>query len=273
MLKSKVGASLLFGLLSATASQADSISYFLDQSNRLADGINYLQVTISDERAPGVIDFRVEALQPLIDLAGDGFGIDMFAFNVLGGVGAEARKVGLLPEDWRARNGGRMDGFGLYDIKVAAEKGKGHDDSDKKNGKGHDKFGVDRDYYFGRDRDSFGKGKGNGHGDGPNVQQPLTFSIAGVSLDTIFSYIDLSTGRAPEGFSLFSARVTGLNLGDCDVAKSSKGGSSGGKCDTTSAYFGGVNPVPAPPAIWLLGTAIAGLVVRRLRSGRAVATA
>jgi hypothetical protein len=268
MLKPKVGAALLIGFLSATtASQADSVSYFLDQSNTLADGINYLQVTISDERAAGVIDFKVEALQPLIDLAGDGFGIDMFAFNVLGGVGAEARNVGLLPEDWRARNGGRMDGFGLYDITTAAGIGKGHDDADKKNGNGHD-------YYFGRDRDSFGRnGKGYGHGNGPNVQQPLTFSIAGVSLDTIFSYIDLSTGLTPEGFSLFSARVTGLNLGDCDVAKSSGGGSSGGTCDTRSAYFGGVNPVPAPPAIWLLGTAIVGLVVRRLRSGRAIATA
>lgn len=245
MLKSKVGAALLIGLLSATTSQADSISYFLDQSNRLADGINYLKVTISDDgEKEGAINFTVEALQPLIDLAGDDFGIDRFGFNVVGGVGAEAKNVSLLPDDWRARNGGRMDGFGLFDITLGV-KSKGHNDDDKTNGKGHEEHG---------------NGKGLGHGGGLNVQQPLTFSITGVTFDDILSYVGLSTGNAPEGFSLFSARVTGLNLGDCG------GGKGSGKCDTTSAYFGGVNAVPAPPAIWLLGTAIAGLVVRRLRS-------
>jgi hypothetical protein len=248
-------AAVLIGLLYATTSQAGSVSYFLDQSNRLSDGVNYLLVTISDDGKDGAINFTVEALQPLLDLAGDKFGIQMFGFNVLGGVGAEARNVSALPDDWKARNGGRMDGFGLFDITLGT-KSRGHDDSDKKNGKGHEEHG---------------NGKGLGHNGGLNLQQPLTFSITGVKLDDILSYVDLSSGHAPEGFSLFSAQVSGLLLGDCG----SKGGDkSSGKCGLGSAYFGGnTNAVPAPPAIWLLGTAVAGLVVRRFRGSRAAATA
>ena len=253
MPKSKIWVALLIGLLSATTSQAGSISYFLDQSNRLADGVNYLLVTISDEGKEGTIDFKVEALQPLIDLAGDNFGIQMFGFNVVGGTGAEARNVSSLPDKWRAQNGGRMDGFGLFDITLQAKR-RGHDDSEKENGKGHDEHG---------------NGKGLGHDGGLNLQQPLTFSITGVSFDELLSYVDLSTGYAPEGFSLFSARVSGLMPGDCGGEKDGYGG----KCDTTSAYFGGTSAVPAPPALWLLGTGIAGLVVRRFRGARAAATA
>ena len=251
MLKPTLAAALTIGLLSATASQASSV-YYLDQSNKLADGINYLQVTISDDRAPGVIDFSVKALQPLLDLAGDNFGIDKFAFNIVGGVSAEASDVDLLPAGWRARDGGRMDGFGLFDVRL--------------------------------------KGRGNAR------QDPLTFSITGVDLDTIQSYIDLSTGRAPQGFSLFAAHVSGLNLGDCkggdsedngtkgplgvssgkgdDGKGGGKGGHDGGKKCVTSAYFGdNTSAVPAPPALWLLGTAIGGLAVRRFRRAKTQGTA
>lgn len=243
MFKHKLAANLIAGLLTgfvfAAPSQAATVSYFLNQSNTLADGINYLQVTISDEGAPGSIDFKVEALKPLLDLAGDNFGIQKFAFNILGGVGAEASDVDALPENWRARNGGRMSGFGLFDVRL--------------------------------------QGKGNSR------QDPLTFSITGVTLDTILSYVDLSTGRSPQGFSLFAAHVAGFNLGNCgDTGGGGKddkddkgkkgpfsGKEGGGQC-VTSAYFGGsANAVPAPPAVWLLATGIAGLAVRRFRSAKA----
>ncbi len=236
MKNAKIAAALLTGLFMASSSQAASVSYFLDQSNKLADGINYLKVTIADG-AEGSVDFTVEALQPLLDLAGDNFGIQKFGFNILGGVAAEADDVSALPENWRARNGGRMDGFGLYDVTL--------------------------------------KGKGK------NRQDPLTFSIDGVTLDTILSYVDLSTGRSPQGFSLFSAKVSGFDFGDCDSGgkDDKKGpygldGGKGGKC-VHSAYFGGVTEmgaVPAPPAVWLLGTAVAGLAVRRFRTAKATAT-
>jgi hypothetical protein len=221
----------MVALLATSSANAASISYYLDQSNKLADGINYLQVTIDDEGEAGVINFTVTALAPLLELAGDNFGIQKFAFNILGGIGAEAKDVDALPENWRARNGGRMDGFGLFDVKLQ------------------------------------GKGK--------NRQDPLTFSIAGVDLDTITSYVDLSTGRAPQGFSLFSAHVAGFNFGECGIEYD---GGGDGKSDplgskakpktkkddcVTSAFFGGNTAVPAPPAVWLLGTAVAGLVGRR----------
>lgn len=255
MLKSKVAVALLIGLAFASTSQAASVSYYLDQSNQLADGVNYLRVTISDERLPGVIDFTVEALQPLLDLAGNHFGIQKFAFNILDGVGAEASDVNALPEHWWVRNGGRMDGFGRYDITL--------------------------------------------QGTGNSRQDPLTFSITGVDLDTIQSYVDLSTGLSPQGFSLFAVHVAGFNFGNCgggggdhhegsssrsggygglqvqtrhvqglSGSDGSDDGSHGGGC-ITSAFFGGTNAVPAPPALWLLGTAVAGLVVRRLRSAKA----
>ncbi len=245
-LKHGLLATLAAAVLVTTPGQAAVISYFLDQSNELDDGINYLQVTISDERESGVIDFTVQALQPLLDLAGDKFGIQKFAFNVLGGVGMEARDVEGLPSGWRARNGGRMDGFGLFDITV---QGSG-------NGR----------HFFGHG--GYGKHKGRG-----TPQDPLTFSIEGVDLDTVLSYVDLSSGRSPQGFSLFSAQVVGLDLGNCggNVTPSTYGGGGHGghhKC-VTSAYFGGTSAVPAPPAVWLLGTAVAAVAVRRFRKANA----
>jgi hypothetical protein len=221
-MKLKIAAGLLMGLSFASSSQAASISYFLDQSNKLADGINYLKVTIDDEGALGAINFTVEALQPLLDMAGPNFGIQKFGFNVLGGVGAEADNVDA-PGGWRARNGGRMDGFGLFDVTL--------------------------------------KGRGN------KRQDPLTFSITGVDLDTIQSYIDLSSGRSPQGFSLFSAHVAGFDLCEGDSYPADKKSYGGCSHHVSSAYFGGNQVVPAPPAIWLLGTAIAGLAVRRFRAG------
>jgi hypothetical protein len=214
MARSYFSAALLICLFSATTSQAASVSFYLDQSNRLADGVNYLQVTIADG-ADGAIDFTVTALQPLLDKAGSNFGIERFAFNVVGGTAAERSDITGMPSRWRARNGGRMDGFGLFDIQV----------------------------------DALGRRQ---------AQDPLTFSITGVDLDTVLSYVDLSSGRAPEGFSLFSARVVGLDADWC-------GPEVTGAC-VRHAFFGGsVEAVPAPPAIWLLGTAIVGLAGRRLR--------
>jgi hypothetical protein len=215
MAKRHFAAALLIGLFGASAVQAASVSFFLNQSNRLPDGVNYLQVTIADGSA-GAVDFTVTALQPLLDIAGDNFGIQKFAFNVVGGTGATRRSVTDLPARWRAANGGRMPGFGLYDMTVS--------------------------------------------GSARTRQDSLTFSITGVTLDTVLSYVDLSTGRSPEGFSLFSAHVLGLASGSCNSRR--------GPC-IRQAYFGGniaaVEAVPAPPAIWLLGTAVAALAGRRLR--------
>ena len=158
--------------------------------------------------------------------AGDNFGIQRFAFNIVGGTATERRDITALPTDWRARNDGRMAGFGRFDITL------------------------------------------NGRGKPDSRQDPLTFSISGVSLDTILSYVDLSTGRSPEGYSFFSAHVAGLNFGNCEPVntKSARSVSTSTVSNCVgSAFFGGTQAVPAPPAIWLLGTAVAGLAARRLR--------
>lgn len=70
---------LALGIVAAPA-QAASVSYFLDKSNDLSDGTNYLKVTISDGLA-GAIDFTVETLSPLSSIAGSNYGIQDFGFN------------------------------------------------------------------------------------------------------------------------------------------------------------------------------------------------
>jgi len=77
----------------------------------------------------------------------------------------------------------------------------------------------------------------------------LTFSIVGITGDTINSYANLSTGTAGQGNTFFAAHVAGLT-NDPNV---------------TSGYFGGSTPVPVPAAAWLLGSGLIGLagVARR----------
>jgi hypothetical protein len=106
---------LLFGLTAAVQVQAASVSYLLDQSNRLADGPAYLQVTVSDG-ADGAIDFRVEALGPLTDTARWKFGIQRFAFNIAPEIAAEDISLSGLPKRWRVKDDRRMAGFGRFDI-------------------------------------------------------------------------------------------------------------------------------------------------------------
>lgn len=63
------------------AAQGGSVTYLLDQSHRLADGVPYLQVTIS-EAANGDIDFRIDSLGTLTPASRRNFGIQRFAFNL-----------------------------------------------------------------------------------------------------------------------------------------------------------------------------------------------
>lgn len=229
MLKSKVAAALLIGLTFATSSQAASISYYLDQSDKLADGTNYLQVTISDG-LNGAVNFTVEVLQPLLDLAaGTGFGIVKFAFNAVPGIPLTTGKVDIstLPKGWAKGPNQKMDGFGKYDMRLRITSAKT-----------------------------------------PRAPS-ISFSVVGISFDTIANYVDLAL-NSTEGPSFFSARVEGLNLPCAERRQSSsrRSFSNTSVCKPTDAFFGGVQAVPAPPALWLLGTAVAGLVVRRFRSAR-----
>src|SRR5690606_30227476 len=84
--KARMAALSLVALLATAPAQAASVSYYLDQSDVLPDGTNWLQVTISDG-IDGAVDFTVQILQPLKDLiANCDIGITKFAFNVVEGV-------------------------------------------------------------------------------------------------------------------------------------------------------------------------------------------
>jgi len=99
--------------------QAASVSYFLDQSNRLADGTDYLKVTIDDNGAPGAINFTLQTLAPLSGQACDNFGILKFGFN-----GSELDKNNItgLPDGWKLKNDKKMDGFGKFENVLVGKK-------------------------------------------------------------------------------------------------------------------------------------------------------
>lgn len=87
--------------------------FFLDQSNALPDGSNYLQVTLTD--TAGGVDFRVQTLAPLNDVAGGNFGIQKFGFNFADDASFE---ITGLPSHWRVYEDKQMSEFGRYDIRL-----------------------------------------------------------------------------------------------------------------------------------------------------------
>src|SRR5262245_28816258 len=107
----------LAAILLATTARADMVSYYLDQSNELADGPNYLRVDIEDVGAD--IRFTVSLLTPLTSIAGTGtdgemFGIQGFGFNIAGnGTLNPATDISGLPTGWSAQlnPNNNLDGF------------------------------------------------------------------------------------------------------------------------------------------------------------------
>ncbi|MCK4707388.1 MAG: VPLPA-CTERM sorting domain-containing protein [Gammaproteobacteria bacterium] len=90
---------------------AASVSYFMDQSNALPDGVNYLQVTISDrDGVEGIIDFTVETLPVFNFNDGSNFGITAFGFN---GDLLTADNISL-PDGWSFSSDQNRSGFGNF---------------------------------------------------------------------------------------------------------------------------------------------------------------
>lgn len=113
---------LMFTALPARAASV----FYLDQSNRLPDGTNYLSVVLT-ENGSGGVDFLVQTLSPLNSIAGSNFGVQKFGFSFLDDTWGE---ISNLPEGWRARSNRRMDGFGKFDIRL---QGKGNARTDSLN--------------------------------------------------------------------------------------------------------------------------------------------
>ncbi len=82
------------------------------------------------------------------------------------------------------------------------------------------------------------------HGTGNSRQNPLFFSIQGISGDSTANYVSLFS-RDGQQASLFAAHVPGLHVTG-----------SGG------AHFGGTSVVPVPAAVWLMLSALACLFIR-----------
>lgn len=104
-------------LLTALPAHAASVSFFLDQSNKLPDGTNYLSVMLT-ENGSGGVDFLVQTLDPLNSVADRHFGIQKFGFSFLDDAWGE---ISDLPDGWRVRSNRRMDGFGKFDIRLQAK--------------------------------------------------------------------------------------------------------------------------------------------------------
>ncbi len=107
--------SLFIGLMTMTAvSQAASLSFFLNESNRLADGVNYLSVDLT-ENSTGGVDVLAKTLDPLNDLARCHFGIQKLAFSFDDGNMAD---ISGLPDGWKVKGDRRMNGFGMFDTGI-----------------------------------------------------------------------------------------------------------------------------------------------------------
>jgi hypothetical protein len=113
----------LLAAVSVAPAHAMSVSYYLDQSNDLADGTNYLMVTISDSTTvSGQIDFKVETLAALNGIAGTNFGIQDFAFNVTLSTLPPDTALINLPTGWSGNVNPPLnaaDGFGKFEFEVS----------------------------------------------------------------------------------------------------------------------------------------------------------
>lgn len=203
--------------------QAASISYYLDQSDVMAlpDGNNYLKVTIADG-VDGAIDFTVEAQPALLAQTGGHFGIRAFAFNTSHAQFLTDAEIVDLPPSFIVRSPPGL-----------------------------------------RQMDGFGKFDTKVRFVGPGEaawNSPLTFSIVGVTGDTPYDYVELSSQAAAEGNTFFAARVQYLL--DTPVCYPP----NDHWCDPHGlAYVGGSTEVPLPAAAWMFLSGFAGLAARARR--------
>jgi hypothetical protein len=112
---------LAAGIFGISTANAASVSYFLNQSNNLADGTNYLKVTISDGTG-GLIDFKIETLSSLNSIAGSNFGMQLFDFNTALATLPPDSAIVNLPSGWNGNvkpPTNPADGFGKFEFDVS----------------------------------------------------------------------------------------------------------------------------------------------------------
>lgn len=111
-------------LLIASQANAASISFFLNQSNAtsvLPNGVNYAQVTISDNTTVvGDIDFDVQIIASAFT-AGSNFGMQTFSFNYDTSLTVGAGNItGISPVSWTiSQDANAGGGFGKFEFQLS----------------------------------------------------------------------------------------------------------------------------------------------------------
>lgn len=114
---------VLFYLFCSSA-YAASVTYSLDHSNDLPDGVDYLTVTISDSAdISGAIDFEVTVLTENFPEPGSNFGLQSFYFNYDESLDVSAGEItGLDPSGWKVSSNRNSGGnFGKFDFSIAGK--------------------------------------------------------------------------------------------------------------------------------------------------------
>lgn len=200
-LKLLTSAAALVAALAGGSANAATVSYYLDQSNALPDGVNYAQVTISDGLG-GDIDFTVDVILSAFSVSsGANFGMQTFSFNYDASLSVSSANIMAIdPASWNiSQNANAGGGFGKFDFELA--------------------------------------------GTGSSRTETLSFSISGVSDDTVYDYA-VASGLMPSSGDFFAAHIAGFDTTN----------------GVTSAQFAGSTAVPVPAALWLFGTGLIGLL-------------
>lgn len=105
-------------VIAAAPSQAATVSFYLNESNRLPDDINYLSVSLT-ENLTGGVEILARTLDPLNNLSAKCYGIQKFSFSFNDGTTGD---ITGLPDGWKVKSG-RHVGFGKFDTSISGKEG------------------------------------------------------------------------------------------------------------------------------------------------------
>jgi hypothetical protein len=107
-------------VIAAPVAEATSVTYYLDQSNVLSDGVNRLTVEIyadQDLCAAGAICFKVDPISGAFT-PGTNFGIQRFGFNISSSDPPTTTPVVHPPTGWSVDTDPNISEFGVFDLAV-----------------------------------------------------------------------------------------------------------------------------------------------------------
>jgi len=104
-------------------------SWFLDQSNTFADGINYGQVDMEADDTLGTVAFTVDAfIVPAYSPLGSNFGIQAFGFNYANLTSDPTTWTEInLPAGWSLNENRNLSEFGRFSVRIKGTGSTRHD--------------------------------------------------------------------------------------------------------------------------------------------------